>query len=391
MQGFMRQRGSTWELRVYAGLDPVTRKKRYVSKTVRGGKREAQRALTALVAEADRGVLARTNATAGELLERWFEQASGDFSPKTIRETRGVLDRYLLPAFAPITLSKLRPDHLDAFYRGLRDGSRNHGRPLAPATIRRVHGILRRALSQGVRWGWIPTNPAAAASPPRVPVADIKPPAPADVARLFNAARGAEPELATFIILAAATGARRSELLAIRWSDIDLAAGIVRISRGIVMGPDGLVEKDTKTHQARSVALDATTLAVIHQHRDRMTERATLCAFELPADAHVFSNAIDGSQPWFPDSVSRAFGRLCKRTGVEGARLHDLRHYVATRLLVSGVDVRTVAGRLGHRNAATTLNVYAAFVSESDKEAADLLGRLFDDANRKEHLRTPSG
>ena len=96
--------------------------------------------------------------------------------------------------------------------------------------------------------------------------------------------------------------------------------------------------------------------------------------------AFVFSNEVDGSECWYPDSVSRAFARLCRKAGIKGVRMHDLRHYVATRLLSEGVDVRTVAGRLGHRNASTTLNVYSHFLPEADREAADLLGRIFDDA-----------
>ena len=83
------------------------------------------------------------------------------------------------------------------------------------------------------------------------------------------------------------------------------------------------------------------------------------------------------STPWFPDSVTRSFGRLCTAAGLSGIRLHDLRHYVATRLLTSGVDVRTVAGRLGHRDASTTLNVYSHFIEQADRGAADLLGALF--------------
>ncbi len=101
---------------------------------------------------------------------------------------------------------------------------------------------------------------------------------------------------------------------------------------------------------------------------------------EDPADVVLFSQEVDGSQPWRPDSTTRAFARLCNKAGLEGVRLHDLRHYVATRLLASGVDVRTVAGRLRHRDAATTLNVYSHFLAESDREAANVLGRLFDEA-----------
>ncbi len=115
-------------------------------------------------------------------------------------------------------------------------------------------------------------------------------------------------------------------------------------------------------------------------HRVRAVERATLAECELSPLAFVFSYEVDGSKSSHPDSVSRTFARLCRKAGLPGARLHDLRHYVATHLLASGVDVRTVAGRLGHRNASTTLNVYSHFLAEADRDAANLLGKIFDDA-----------
>jgi integrase len=380
MRGFMRRRGSSWELRVYLGRDPLDGRKRWATRTVRGTRREAQRALAEMVAAADRGALARSGATVGELLERWFEHASADFSPKTARETRGFLDRNLLPALGQLKLARLSADRLDAYYRHLRARGSARGGPLAPATVLRIHGILRRALAQGVRWGWLAHNPAAAASPPRVPARDVAPPAPEGVARLFGAAREADPRLAAFVVLAAATGARRSELVALRWSDVDLDRGLVRIGRAVVAGPGGLVEKGTKTHAARTVALDPTAAGVLRDHRRAAAGRAGACGAALGADAFVFSPAVDGSRPWPPDSVTRAFRRLADRVGLAGVRLHDLRHYVATRLLAAGVDVRTVAGRLGHRDPATTLNVYAHVLPEADRRAADVLGRLFDEA-----------
>ena len=87
MKGFIRQRGSAWELRVYLGADPVTGKQRNATKTVRAGKREAQRVLNEMKVEAERGLTAKTTATVGEVLDRWLELARADFSPKTRRET----------------------------------------------------------------------------------------------------------------------------------------------------------------------------------------------------------------------------------------------------------------------------------------------------------------
>jgi integrase len=379
MKGSMRQRGASWELRVYLGHDPLTGKKRYTTRTVRGGKREAQTALAAMVTEAERGLTARTTATVGELLETWFEFAAPDFSPKTVKETRGYIDRSLMPTLGSKSLARLKPAELDAFYRRLLESGGSGGRPLAPGTVRRIHGILRRALNQGVKWGWIGINPATATTPPRVPASDIKPPASEDLARVLRRAGEESPDLACYLILAAATGARRSELIALRWTDVDLDTATISIERGIVMGPDGLVEKGTKTHSARRVSLDQGTVEAVAGHRQRMMDRSAMCRVALAADAFVFSNAADCTGPWFPDSVSRSFKRLCDKEGMPGVRLHDLRHFVATELLSAGVDVRTVAGRLGHRNAATTLNVYAHFVEQTDREAADIIGDVLRD------------
>ncbi|MGH9276900.1 MAG: tyrosine-type recombinase/integrase [Acidimicrobiales bacterium] len=370
---------------MYAGRDAVTGRKRYVTKTVKGGKREAQQALAAIVTESASGAGVSTKATVGELLDEWFALASPGFSPKCVLETRGILDRNLLPFLGPVSLSGLGADDLDRFYLRLREKGGRAGRPLAPAAIRRTHGIVHRALAQGVKWGWLSVNPAASATPPRVPVPDINLPAPEDLARLFALATETDVELADFILLAAATGARRSELVALRWTDLGLDVGTVWIRRGIVASVDGLVEKDAKTHSSRRVSLDPTCAEAMRAHRSRALERARLCEHALSPDAFMFSHEIDGARPWYPDSASRAFRLLCRKAGSSGVRLHDLRHYVATRSLAAGVDVRTVAGRLGHYNAATTLNVYSHFLAEADREAANVLGRIFDDAAARSH------
>jgi integrase len=332
--------------------------------------------LNEMVVEAERGLTARTTATVGELLDRWLEMARTDFSPKTTREVSGYIERNLRPALGEVRLSKLTVASLDRYYRSLLVDGGRHGQSLAPGTIRRIHGILRRALAQGVRWGWIGVNPAASASPPRVPQPEISPPSPEQLGRLQAALDASDPELGMFVRLSAMTGARRSELLALRWSDVDIDRGVVTISRGIVLGPDGLVEKDTKTHQTRRVAIDTATVAQLATFLAACSERAETCGAVLALDALVFSSDIEGAEPWFPDSVSRRFRNESRKLGLDGVRLHDLRHYVATRLLSAGVDVRTVAGRLGHRNAATTLNVYSHFVPESDQQAAEIVGRL---------------
>ena len=127
-------------------------------------------------------------------------------------------------------------------------------------------------------------------------------------------------------------------------------------------------------------------MANLVAHRERLRERALQCGCNVAADGFVFSSDGFGCAPLLPSSTSKPFGRLCAEAGVKGVRLRDLRHYVATRMLTAGVDVRTVAGRLGHRNTSTTLNVYAHFGPNSDRQAADLLAAIL----AEERLRSPS-
>jgi integrase len=382
MAGSMRQRGSdSWQLRVHAGRDPLTGRKQYVARTFHGTKREAAKALAALIVEAERLTpRAARKGSVEDLLRAWLEHASSSLSPRTVSTTRQYMESAIIPGIGVIPAAKLTPSDLDSFYRQLLKHGAGHG-PYAPATIRRVHGIVRRALTQGVRWGWISHNPAIDASPPRVTAKELRPPTPEQVVHLFRLAKETDPALATFVLLAASTGARRGELIALRWSDVDLNRAILTIERGIVLADGELIEQGTKTHQSRRVTLDPDTVTDLADHRDRAEDIAHSVGAAITSESFVFSREVDGSAPWHPDSTSRSFRMLCKEAGISGVRLHDLRHYVATRLLASGIDVRTVAGRLGHRNAATTLNVYAHFVPEADQEAASALAGVFRQAS----------
>lgn len=371
MKGSLRQVApSRWQLRVYAGLDPVTGRQRYVTRGFRGGKREAERVLRSLAAEVDEGRHRETEGTVGHLLARWYEHASPGWSPTHQAQVALVIRRRLVPAIGDIRLSQLGAADLDSLYRRMLDAG------YAPGTIRKAHNAMNRALRQAVRWGWLTGNVAASASPPPVRQAPISPPPPATVRSLVEMAEGrGHHELAAFARLAAATGARRGELCGLRRSDVDLAGGTVTIRRAVVVDEaHGLaaVVKDTKTHQGRRIAIGPATVGVLADHMEAMGRRAESAGEELAADPWVFSKAVDCGEPWRPDLVSLAWRRLCGKAGVR-VRLHDLRHFTATEMLDAGVPLRTVAGRLGHRRTSTTADIYAAWLPASDREAADLL------------------
>jgi integrase len=133
---------------------------------------------------------------------------------------------------------------------------------------------------------------------------------------------------------------------------------------------------------AASLRLDRSAVVnPLAEHRQRADERAAEAGATFGGEAFRFSHHPDGSRPWRPDSITGRFARLCRKAGLEHVRFHDLRHFVATRLLAAGVDLRTVASQPGHSKAGTTLNVYAAFVPDADHHAADVMARLVTAAN----------
>jgi integrase len=377
VRGHLRKRGDAWELRAYAGVDPVTKRQKYVTRTFRGGKRDAEEALARFVTEVSGGGHAAQDATVGDLVRQWLDLAKPELSPTTSRGYEWIVKTYIYPTLEKVPLARLKSAQLDHFYAKLRESGGQDGKPLSAATVRQAHAILRRALQQGVRWGWISTNPASMASPPRVRAQHLDPPDPANVIKMIKAATEIDADFGCYLLVAATTGARRGELCGLQWRDIDLEDRTATISRSVVEAAHSqIVAKDTKTHSTRRIALDEATADMLVEHHERCQERAKACGTEVPPSAYVFSSDPNGLRPWAPNDVTKDFIRLRNRVGLPNVRLHDLRHFAATRLLAAGVSVRTVSGRLGHANAATTLGVYAHFVEESDREAAEKLGAL---------------
>jgi len=275
-----------------------------------------------------------------------------------------------------VPLRRVTPVDIDRFYAELHRRGGPNGKPLAAGTVTRVHSIFHSCLEQGMKWGLIGRNPASLASPPRDAASEVCPPSQADLGRLLDAAAEGDSEFWTYLRLAASTGARRSQMCGLRWSDVDLERGRVTFARAVVDGLEGIVVKDGKTHRAYSVAIDLDTTEVLRAHQEACQKRAAVCGAALAERGFVFSFDPDGTRPWRPDVVTHRFARLREQVGLPTVRLHDLRHYVATRLLAGGVAVSTVAGRLGHARASTTLNVYGHFVPSSDVAAAEVLAAL---------------
>jgi integrase len=372
VQGSKRKlRTGVWELRVSLGKDPATGKYRQISKTFHGAARAADDALRDLVDKNGGAQEDGFGATFGQLLDRWLEESERmELSPTTLRTYRAQIKQTIRPRLGKVLLARLTPKHLDDLYGQMKVEG------LSPKTIRNHHAIISSALHQGVRWGWVRENVAEKAKAPRISQRRITAPSVEAVRSVVEAAEERDPRLAPLLMLAALTGMRRGELCALRWSDVDLEHRELDVSRSIVVVSGGLREKTTKTDRFRIVALDDVAAALLTRHRAQVESWADQAGVMLASDAYIFSHAVDGSKPFHPDNVTGFFTRVRDSLGLHQVRLHDLRHFTATQLIGAGVDVRTVAGRLGHSDPSVTLRVYSHALEERDRAAADIMGRV---------------
>jgi len=414
MRGYIEERKDrgrgVYRLRVDAGVDPVTGRRRQPSRTIRvtGPKprQQAEQKLREFLAEVDSGQHRSTptaDMTVDQAVENWFASfqakvAAGEKSPGTARKYRGVIDAYIAPRLGTLPLRDVTPEVLDRFYETLlTSGRTGHGRrepggtvvathraggPLAASTVRNVHTVVRLVCARAVRYGWVPSmtaNPAAAASPPGVRKRRKTPPTSEQARALLAEAERMNPDWHAYLRLSAAVGSRRGEVTGMHHSAFDEDRGTVRIETALTVGLEGVVETDAPKSDTgfRTVHLDDVTAARLRGVIRRQRERVQACGGQLVADPYLFAETVDGSVPWDPRRVTRRFVYLRQKLGFDKVRLNDLRHYVATQLLGNGVDVITVAERLGHE-ATVTHRVYAEWIAENDQAAAKIMGDLLD-------------
>ena len=228
---------------------------------------------------------------------------------------------------------------------------------MSSSTTRKVHYILRGALERAVRWRYVGVNVAAMAEAPTPAKTRPDPPSAAEAADLLSEA-WSDPEWGLLLWLTMITGCRRGELCSLRWRHLDVPRSTLWVSRSTSQPRSGVREKDTKTGGQRRIGLDEHTLGLLAEQRQRMTAQPKQLGLSLGEDAFIFSGSPDCSTPLLPRSITQRYRRMAQRIKLRSTRLHSLRHYSATELIAAGVDLRTVAGRLGHGSGgATTLRV----------------------------------
>lgn len=258
----------------------------------------------------------------------------------------------------------------------LRHGGKD-GKGLSPRTVQYVRAVLRKALNQALKWGRVPRNVALLVDPPTATKPQIKPLTPEQGRKLLDAARG--HRLEALYRVALSLGLRQGEALGLRWEDVDLDAGTLRVAMALQRrkGVKELVMPKTEQSR-RTLPLPAVLVAALRAHRTRQLEERLAVGPMWREHGMVFPSTV--GTPLEPRNVTRHFKALLERAGLPNVRFHDLRHSCATLLVAQGVHPRLVMEVLGHSQIHLTMNTYAHVLPEAQREALALMDGLFPGA-----------
>jgi integrase len=335
---------------------------------------EVSRKLTEAMADRDGGLLYDAGKlTIGEYLNKWLaDSVKGTVKETTYANYAYITRKHISPALGHVKLKTLTPAHVRGFY-----GEKARTK-LSAATVKKMHVVLRKALSQAVSDGLISRNAADGVKPPRVsaPGEEIKPLSSEECATFLETSRG--ERLEALYVLAAHCGLREGELLALRWEDVCLEAvkPAVLVRRTLTRGENGrgwVVGASTKSGQGRRVRLTRQAASTLKDHRKRQLEERLRLAGLWQDQGLVFPNET-GSLFNPSNLCNRSFKRIKARASVrEDLHFHDLRHTCATLLLSEGVNVKVVSELLGHASITITLNTYSHVLPDMQDSAADAM------------------
>ena len=386
-QGHIRPQGDgSWEIKFDLGRDPLTGRRITKYVTFRGTKRKAQEELTRLLGQRNEGsYIEPTKMTVAQYLNHWLEaDIDRRVAARTAIRHRGIVEKNIIPKLGPVPVRKLTAVHIEGFEaqlqregwvkarakQKLREGEEapiQEKRGLSAQTVQHIHRTLSQALSHAVRLGVLFKNPARQVKPPRPPSREIKILDKNEMTTLINAAKGVG--LYVPVLVAVTTGMRRGELLALRWSDIDLRAGALTVNQSIERIKGRVEFKSPKTRTSRrTITLPAITVGALRKHyRVQLEERLKL---GLGRDPRGLVFARPDGQPMDADTLSKAFRRLVASAKVTPITFHGLRHTHISHLLMDGVHVKLVSERAGHASINITLGVYAAYIPNMQSDAA---------------------
>jgi integrase len=354
-----------WEARVEPGRDEFG-KRQYIQKTTpknKNTKGEALRIGRQILNELEAGTYVEpTDANVAEPLRSWHaEHARHHLSPRTHESYGYLLEAHIIPGLGGLKLAKLQPAHLQRYYSDRLDSG------AAASSVRKEHNILHAAFKHAVMLRQMATNPADLVTPPRPKRTEMHFLTEIEAAAMLQAAK--DTALYLPLLLAVGTGMRRGELLALRWSDVDLDGGTATVNQTLQEAYGAILFKEPKTTRSRrritlpGLVVDALRVEhAKHVEKELAAEPGYVpCDLVLPAP---------GGGPWWPSNFDRIWRRFKTKQALK-IRFHDLRHTHATQLLKAGVNVKVISERLGHASIGITLDTYSHVMPGMQEEAAE--------------------
>ena len=383
MRGHIIKRGkNSYSLAISLGRDTATGKYKYQWVTVKGTKKDAERRLAELLHQLDTGTFMKpSKTTLAEFLERWLKDyAKPNLSPRGFERYNAIVRKHLIPDMGSVTLTQLRPEHLQKHYTAkLNDG-------LSAGTVRYHHAVIHKALQTALRWGLVGRNVADGVDVPRARRNEMQTWDEDDITRFVEAATDS-PYYGLFYT-ALYTGMRRSELLGIKWSDVDFIFSQIYVNRSLHHLKDGsyIFTEPKSARSRRTIALPPSAVLVLKEHWERQKLERAMLGISLTDDDLVFSQ-FDG-KPLRPNTVTRAWTMLAARAGVKVIRLHDARHTHASLMLKQGIHPKVVQERLGHASIQMTLDTYSHVVPGLQEAAAIRFDDMLNHKARNEAVES---
>jgi len=368
--GTIQQRpDGRWEARFTVGRDPGTGKQ--LQRSVYGAtQKEVRQKLAQITASIDSGAYTTpSKMTVSQWLDTWSRDYLGSVKPFTVLNYNQHIKNHIKPALGAVKLEALNAHTIQGFYNSL--GKPQGDKPgLSAKTVKCVHGVLHKALSQAVKVGYLRFNPAGACELPRIERKEIKPLDNEEIGAFMKAIQGHRFEAVYLVTLF--TGLRRGEVCGLTWDCIDLARGTILVNKQLqnVPGQPGEFRLvSSKNSKGRTITAAPFVVDVLRRHKVQQAE-ARLKAGPLWKDSgFVFCNEVGDHLS--PNTVYHNFKRIAASIGLPDARLHDLRHSYAVASLRAGDDIKTVQGNLGHHTASFTLDTYGHVTEEMKRASAD--------------------
>lgn len=355
MKGYFRKRGDKWSFTVDVGIDPLTGKRKQITKSGFQTKKEAQEVCAKIINETTEGLYVKPSHLAFyEFIDQWLEYKKTNVRSVTIENYNKLIKNHLIPFFKYKTVQKITYQDISNLYMELSNR-------LSDRSVSDVHKVLSAALNQAVKWSIIKINPASLVIKPKTSKKQIKVWTKKESQIFLNEIK--DHVLYPVFHLALSTGLRQSEILALEWKHIDFSKATLKVVQ--TLSHDGkTISQMTKTKSgSRMVTLDQTTLQILKSHQDQSKH-------EL-----VFSSSL--GNPILPRNILRVFYSHLKKIDIPKITFHDLRHTHATLLLETGIHPKIVAERLGHSDMRVTLEVYSHVLPNMQKDVAEKINKFF--------------